>query len=185
MKIQKFYEFIKENLGESPEEYISNALLKLQTKVKNMFSDEEETEKVDSFAEREKSLKKKNGKMSLKDMGLTLATCEISKYSFTRENLKIKYSDDKFIYDLALFFDLKDAINNNEEEDFDDTKIKKVYVKFKKYKNDDSVELIGEITKTIEVDEFDEDYLIKLTLDFDKEYGGKDGTENDEFAIEK
>ena len=185
MKIQKFYEFIKENLGESPEEYISNALLKLQTKVKNMFGGEEDTEKVDSFAEREKSLKKKEGKMSLKDMGLTLATCEISKYSFTRDNLKIKYSDDKFIYDLALFFDLKDAINNNEEEDFDDTKIKKVYIKFKKYKNDDAVELIGEITKTIDVDKFDEDYLIKLTLDFDKEYGGEDGTENDEFAIQK
>ena len=65
MKIQKFYEFIKENLGESPEEYISNALLKLQTKVKNMFSDEEETEKVDSFAEREKSLKLNTQMISL------------------------------------------------------------------------------------------------------------------------
>ena len=123
--------------------------------------------------------------MSLKDMGLTLATCEISKYSFTRDNLKIKYSDDKFIYDLALFFDLKDAVNDNQEEDFDDTKIKKVYIKFKKYKNDDTVDLIGEITKTIDVEDFNEDYLIKLTLDFDKEYGGEDGTSNDEFSIQK
>lgn len=185
MNIQKFYEFIKENLGESPEEYISNALLKLQKKVQNMFSTDDEIEKVDSFEEREKSLKKKEGQMSLKDMGLTLATCEISKYSFTRDNLKIKYTDDKFIYDLAIFFDLKDAVNDKEEEDFNDSKIKKIYLKFKKYNNDDNVELIGEITKTIDIKDFNEDYLIKLTIDFDKEYGGEDGTENDEFSIQK
>jgi len=178
-KVYRFYEYLKENINDVPEKYVENVLRKLKTKFEKMFSfDYAEGGEIKKFGEVSKDEESKE-KVSLKDFNLELQSCEFSKYSKVFDNLRVKFSDDKYLYDLLVTIDLKDAVPTDATKDFTDDDIKTCQVKFKKY-DIDTFELLGEMTKTVDVKDVDEDLLVELKLDIDKEYG----EEEEEFEIE-
>ena len=182
-KIYKYSEFLNENLVDTPEQYVFNALRKLKSKLEKMFAHVEADEKgeIKRFGEPEK--KEGSEKMSFKDLNLQLQSLELSKYSKLYDNVKLKFSDDKFLYDVMFTIDLKDAVPPQEEEDkdkdFSDNEIKNCYIKFKKY-DADTFNLIGQITKTVKLKDINEEMLINLKIELDDEYGGED----EEFSLE-
>ena len=175
MEIIKFNDFIKLNEAvlDTPEEYVKIALMKIKTKLEKMFS-VGDIESMDDVKNRE------DGKKSLSDFGVELQSCELSRYSRTQDSVKIKYSDNDSLYDLTISINLKEAVPEGEPENFSDKEIKKCHVKFKKYTNDDNFELVGEISKNINLDEIDEDFLVSLKVEIDEEFG----SEEEEFEIE-
>jgi len=178
-KVYRFYEYLKENINDVPEQYVENVLRKLKAKFEKMFSfDYVEGGVVKKFGEISKDEKNKE-KISLKDFNLELQSCEFSKYSKIFDNLRVKFSDEKYLYDLLITIDLKDAVPEDNTKEFSDDDIKTCKVKFKKY-DIDTFELLGEIIKTIDIKDIDEDQLVTLKLDIDKEYGEKE----EEFEIE-
>ena len=178
-KVYRFYEYLKENINDVPEQYLENVLRKLKTKFEKMFSyDYAEGGEVKKFGEVQKEEEKKE-KMSLKDFNLELQSCEFSKYSKIFDNLRVKFSDEQFLYDLLITVDLKDAVPKDQEEDFSTDDIKECQLKFKKY-DADNFELIGQLTKTVEIEKIDEELLVELKLEIDKDFG----EEEEEFEIE-
>jgi len=178
-KVYRFYEYLKENINDVPEQYVENVLRRLKTKFEKMFSfDYAVGGEIKKFGEVSKEEEKKE-KVSLKDFNLELQSCEFSKYSKVFDNLRVKFSDDKYLYDLLVTIDLKDAVPTDATKDFTDDDIKTCQVKFKKY-DIDTFELLGEMAKTVDVKDVDEDLLVELKLDIDKEYG----EEEEEFEIE-
>jgi hypothetical protein len=178
-KVYRFYEYLKENMNDVPEKYVENVLRKLKTKFEKMFSfDYVEDGEVKKFGEVSKEEEKKE-KVSLKDFNLELQSCEFSKYSKVFDNLRVKFSDDKYLYDLLVTIDLKDAVPTDATKDFTDDDIKTCQVKFKKY-DIDTFELLGEMSKTVDVKDVDEDLLVELKIQIDKEYG----EEEEDFEIE-
>lgn len=180
-KIFKYSEFLNENLKDTPEQYVFNALSKLKTKLEKMFAHVEADEEGEIKRFGEPETKKGEQAMSFKDLGLQLQSLELSKYSKLYDNIKMKFSDEKFLYDILFTIDLKDAVSEEEEEegDFSENKIEKCYVKFKKY-DADTFNLIGQITKTVKLKDIDEEMLINLKIELDDEYGG----EEEEFSLE-
>lgn len=182
MKILKFKDFLlnEEVIHNTPESYVATALTKIKSKIEKMFEDSEgssdDVQKMDDISNKER---KEKGEMSFKDMGVELQSCEISKYSKVYDNLKIKFSDQEGLYDVTFTIDLKDAVPTDDEKDFSDKDIKKCLVKFKKY-DLDKFNLIGETSKTINIDDIDEDMLINMKIDTDVEFGN----EEEEFDIE-
>jgi hypothetical protein len=175
-KVFKYYEYLKENINDVPEQYVEAALGKLKTKFEKMFAfDVVDDGEIKRFGE---APEEKSG-MSLRDLNLELQSCEFSKYSKVFDNLRVKFTDERYLYDLLITIDLKDAVPTNPDEDFSDDKIEKCFVKFKKYDNE-SFELLGKISKTAEIKKINEDFLMELKLDIDKEYG----EEEEEFEIE-
>jgi len=175
-KVFKYYEYLKENVNDVPEQYVEAALRKLKTKFEKMFAfDVVDDGEIKKFGE---APEEKSG-MSLRDLNLELQSCEFSKYSKVFDNLRVKFTDERYLYDLLITIDLKDAVPTNPDEDFSDDKIEKCFVKFKKYDNE-SFELLGQISKTSEIKKINEDFLMELKLDIDKEYG----EEEEEFEIE-
>jgi len=169
MEIIKFNDFVKinENVLDTPEEYVKIALMKIKTKLENMFSNNN-SDKIEKIGER-----KPEGASSLSDFGVELQSCELSRYSKTLDNVKIKYSDANSLYDLTISIDLKEAVPEDQESDFSDNDIKKCHVKFKKYDSDE-FNLIGEISKNIDIKDIDEDFLVSLKIEIDEEFGGGD-----------
>jgi hypothetical protein len=178
-KVYRFYEYLKENINDVPEQYVENVLRKLKTKFEKMFSfDYAEGGEIKKFGEVSKDEESKE-KVSLKDFNLELQSCEFSKYSKVFDNLRVKFSDEKYLYDLLVTIDLKDAVPTDATKDFTDDDIKTCQVKFKKY-DIDTFELLGEMAKTVDVKDVDEDLLVELKIEIDKEYG----EEEEEFEIE-
>lgn len=184
-KIFKYIEYLKENLGDTPEQYVDNALVKLKTKLEKMFAlDKVEGDEIKKYGELKSKSEMEEGKMSFKDLGLELQSCELSKYSKVYDNIKLKFSDPEALYDVTFTIDLKDAVQKPEDKekdkDFSDKEIKNCFVKFKKYDTTKNFELIGQITKTVKIDEIDEEMLMNLKIELDDEYGsGKE-----EFELE-
>ena len=127
---------------------------------------------------RAKAESKDRSKMSLKDLGVRLESSEISKYSKMYDNLTVKFSDDAATYNLYLAIDLKDALPKDATKDFSYEDIKTCYIKFKKY-DLDTFEVIGQITKNIEIKKIDEEFLVDLKIEMDDEFG-----DEEEFEIE-
>jgi hypothetical protein len=175
MKIFKFYEYIKENLSDTPESYISSILTKIKIRVDKMFLSEIPENNIRKIGEEEKETS------SFKDMGLELQSSEISKYSKMYDNLKVKYSDSENLYDVSFIIDLKDAIPTDKDKDFNIDDIKKCYIKFKMYTLDE-FELVGTINKTVNIDDINSDLLTQLKIELDKLYGNS--SEEEEFKIE-
>lgn len=188
MRVRKFTEYIKEDLFETPETYISTALSQLKRKIDKMFDFEVEDsmeggdpnqgeevspEKIKKFR------KKSSDKMSFKDLGVRLESSDISKYSKMYDSLTVKFSDDTATYALIIMIDLKEGIPQDKEKDFDSDDVEKCYIKFKKY-DLDTFEVIGQITKNVEIKKIDEDFLIDLKIELDDKFG----EDEDEFAIE-
>ena len=117
--------------------------------------------------------------MSFVDLGIQLQSIELSKYSKIYDNIKMKFSDEKYLYDIMFTIDLKDAVPKDTDKDFSDNDIKNCFIKFKKY-DAETFDLIGQITKTVKIKEIDENKLIDLKIELDDDYGD----EGEEFEIE-
>lgn len=177
MKVFKFIEFLKESIQDTPEQYVYQALQKIKLKLEKMFSKENTSDNE------VKKIGDTSGSTSLSDLGLELQSCELSKYSKMYDNVKIKYSDNEFLYDLTVTIDLKDAVPTDTEKNFSDEDIKKAFIKFKKY-NADSFDFIGEISKNIDIKDINQDLLTDLKLEIDKKFGGTDGEEDFQIQTE-
>lgn len=183
MKIIKFGEFISENQQDTPETYGDSLLMVLKKKIDKMFDYEVTDEQSNNNVKKAKSLGKNPNKESFKDFGLRLESSEVSKYSRTNDSLTVKFSDDNNTYALIIMLSTKDIVNDmtekGEDEDFSIKDIKKCYVKFKKY-DLDTYEVLGQLSKNVEVDKVDEDFIIELKIEIDDTFGD----EEEEFKIE-
>ena len=189
MKIRKYVDFLNEELNDTPESYVEIALKQIKRKIDKMFEFQENEEQPEDQPmseedENSKSVKtakaesKDKSKMSLKDLGVRLESSEISKYSKMYDNLTIKFSDDDATYNLYIAIDLKEALPKDATKDFSYKDIEKCYIKFKKY-DLDTFEVIGQITKNVEIKKIDEEFLIDLKIEMDDEFG-----DEEEFKIE-
>jgi hypothetical protein len=176
MEIKKFVDFIKENLSDTPEEYIKMELIKLKRKIDAFFDkkegeeDEREISTMTNALKKGKEREESEKKISFSELGLVLQSSEISKYSSLYDNIIIKFSDEEYLYNLYVTIPLEEAVP---EEGEDSKSIKKCYIKFKKY---DLVnfDLIGQITRNTDIDKVDEDYLVSLKIDLDDEFDKKE-----------
>jgi hypothetical protein len=175
MRIVKFKNFfsINENINDTPEEYIKVVLLQIKKKLEKMF-ETDDTQEVRKFSEEEP------GTTSFADMGVELESIEMSRYSKTLDNVKIKFSDEEFLYDLLIGIDIKEAVPKQDQK-FDIKDIKKCFIKFKKYDKHDPGEILGELTDNIKIEEISQELLIELKLKLDEQSGDE---EEEEFKIE-
>jgi hypothetical protein len=181
MKVVKFLEFIKEELMfDTPETYISTLLSKLKIQIDKMFDFEKVKPNTGekSISQAKKDSKEKD-KMSFKDLGLSLESSEISKYSKLYDSLTVTFRDDNFMYTMIIMIDIKEGIPKDKEKDFGIDDIENCYIKFKKY-DLDNIELIGEISKNVKVKDIDEEFIIDLKIELDDTFGD----EEEEFEIE-
>lgn len=192
MKIRKYSEFINEEImNDTPESYVEIALNQLKKKIDKMFefqegesdvnepSDELEKDKDKGKSiQKAKDESKDKSKMSLKDLGVRLDSSEVSKYSKMYDSLTIKFTDDNATYNLYIAIDIKDAMPKDATKDFSYENIEKCYIKFKKY-DLDTFEVIGQITKNVEIKKIDEEFLIDLKIEIDDKFG-----DEEEFEIE-
>ncbi len=185
MRIIKFTEFIKEELiNDTPESYVELALKQLKKKIDKMFEfqeyedEESEENSEERTIKKAKSESKDKSKMSLRDMGVRLESSEISKYSKLYDNLNVKFSDPDAWYNLYIAIDLKDALPKDATKDYQYEDIEKCYIKFKKYDLDTN-DVVGQITKNVEIKKIDEDFLIDLKIEIDDKFG-----DDEEFEIE-
>jgi hypothetical protein len=189
MKIVKFIEFIKEELSDTPETFVMTLLKKLKSDIDRMFDFQENTlpgqemdneQKPEEVKKIKKISKKSKDKMSFEDLGIRLESSEISKYSKLHDSLTVKFSDDKNTYTLIIMVDSKDAIPKDPSKDFTIDDIEKCYIKFKKY-DLDTFDVIGQISKNVEVKKIDEEFLIDLKIEIDEQFGDES---EEEFEIE-
>lgn len=182
MKIRKFLDFITEELNDTPETYVDIALKQLKRKIDKMFDykeSEEEPEKEKTVKSAKEEGKGKSDGMTFKDLGVELESSEISKYSKQYDNLTVKFRDDNAWYNLLIVIELKEALPKDPEADFSHEDIEKCYIKFKKY-DLDTDEVIGQLTKNVEIKSIDEEFLINLKIELDEMFG----EEGEEFSIE-
>ncbi len=181
MKIRKFIDFITEELNDTPETYINSILMKLKRDIDKMFNFEvsDEPKKGEKSPEQAKKDFKDKSKLSFEDLGLKLESNEISKYSKLYDSLTVKFSDEQNLYTLIIMIDLKKALPTDPNKDFKLDDIKECYIKFKKY-DINSFDIIGQISKNVEIKKIDEEFIIELKIELDDEFG----TDEEEFEIE-
>jgi hypothetical protein len=176
-KIFKFSDFILESSYNSPESYVSDLLTKLKNKIESFFGENNLDKDVDTYDVSVNKEKKDSGKMSFMDLGITLDSIEISRYSKMYDNLKFKFSDNSFLYDATIIIDLKDAIPEaDSEKDFSTDDIKECFFKFKKY-DTENFDLMGQLSKTVKIKDISEDLLISLKLELDGDIGSEEDFE--------
>lgn len=181
MKIIKYQEFIKEEFQDTPETYVVTALNNLKRKIDKMFEFQSDNENEEEKEQDIKDIKKKSkDKMTFQDLGVRLESSEVSKYSKLFDSLTVKFSDDQNTYTLIFMIDLKSAMPKDPTKDFDIDQIEKCYIKFKKY-DLDTFEVIGQISKNVEMKKIDEDFIIELKLELDEKFGDSD---EEKFEIE-
>lgn len=181
-KILKYSEYLKENVGfETPESNIFSVLTIIKNKIEKVFNQKTDDETIYSPNTIDKSNRKKEGDLTLVELGIKLESIEISKYSKQLDNLKIIFIDDKFRYDLIISIELKYVVDLMKQEDFDIDQIEDCICKFKKYDISQNVSLVGTITKKINVNDINEDELISLKIEIDEKFGD---TDKEEFEIE-
>ena len=185
MKVIKFTEFIKEELfNDTPETYISTLLSQLKKKIDKMFeyegSDREPEEETVKSIKQAKEASKDKSKMSFKDLGLRLESSEISKYSKLYDSLTVTFQDADFMYTMIIMIDIKEALPKDANKDFTIDDIKNCYIKFKKYDIAADFEIIGQISKNVEIKKISEDLIIDLKLELDETFGD----DEEEFKIE-
>ena len=172
MKIIKFKDYIREdNVYDTPEEYINTALGKFKKKIESFFKktgEENQTKNMSDALEKGKKHKEKN--LSLSELGVTLESSEISKFSSLYDNVTIKFSDPEFRYDLFITIPIDEGIPKDTQKNFDSKDIKKCFIKFKKYNISQDFELIGQISKNVEIDKIDEEFLVNLKIELDDEF---------------
>ncbi len=185
MKIIKFVDFINEELlNDTPETYISTVLTQLKRKIDKMFeyegSDKEPEENTEKSVAKAKADAKEKSKMSFKDLGLRLESSEISKYSKLYDSLTVTFQDVNYMYTMILMIDIKEGIPKDATKDFNLEDVKNCYIKFKKYDINADFEIIGQISKNVEIKKISEEFIIDLKIELDETFGG----DEDEFEIE-
>jgi len=178
MKISRFVDFIKEELSDTPESYIEQALRQLKKKIDNMFEssenqDGEPGEEERGSLEKARSNSKKGSKMSFADLGVTLDSSEISKYSKTNDSLTVRFSDPEATYSLIVIIELKEGISKDPQKDFSFQDVENCYLKFKKY-DLDTFDIIGQISKNAKIKDIDEDFLVDLKIELDDSFSDED-----------
>ena len=168
MKIQKYLEYLILE-GDTPEDYMKACLTEIKSRLDKMFitSDIQKIEEFDKY-------------------NFTLLnTPEISQYSPLGRELKYKFADeDNQVYILTINIYLKDALNDDKETDYNVSDIKKAVIRFDKYNAEEDMELVGQIlSRTVEPDEINEDFLINLKSEIDGESEPPENKE-EEFKIE-
>lgn len=169
MRIIRYKEFILEHT-DTVETYSNTLLTKLKRKIEAMFNEEDIQQMKDK------------DKPTFKEYGMTLDNCEIS--TKPHDRLSFRFSDDGYYYQVYIEIKVADVTKDisevGEDEDFSDDKIKKCYLKFKKYdKNTD--EVVGQLDKNVDVKNIDEEYFINLKIEIDEEFGNDD---SEKFEIE-
>jgi hypothetical protein len=95
------------------------------------------------------------------------------------DSLTLKFSDNlDSWYSVIFMIDIKEALPKDATKDFKFEDIKMAYIKFKKY-DANTDDLIGQITKNVEIKKIDEDFLVDLKIEIDDKFG-----EEEEFKIE-
>jgi len=182
MKISKFTDFINENVYETPEEYVKTALHKLKIKIESYFEENKEEATDDNLIKMSDALKrgqkeeKDKSKISFQDLGLNLVDSEFSKYSALNDNIKFYFEDsDKSRYDLYISIPLEEAIVKDKTKNFSYKDIKNCYVKFKKYDEDGTVYPV--LSKNVEIESIDDNFLVDLKIEYDKNFGKEENLE--------
>jgi len=191
MRIIKFLEYIKEGL-DTPESLVEMRLKEIKNKLDSFLKGDSSANEVevpdeDIVRKPEELEKIKGDKLTLRELGIELESSEISKYSKLYDSLTIKFSDDQNTYTLIIMIDLKEAANSNNKEEGDDEEpkdknpedIESCSIKFKKYSLDKLSEIVGQLSKTVKIDDIDEDFLIDLKIELDEKFG-----DEEEFKIE-
>lgn len=184
-KIFKYFEYIKEDNGDAlnltPQTYVETALRNLEQRLRSMFEiDKAEDGKVKRFGEIKDKDRRDKGELSFKDLGLELQSLELSKYSKVFDNVKLKFNDEEFLYDITFTINMKDAVPQDASKDFDDSQIENCQVIFKKYDLDNFNLVLGPKNKTVKLKDIDEEFLVKLKVEFEEGTSQKE----DEFKIE-
>jgi hypothetical protein len=155
-------------MTDTPETYIKGKLNQLKIAIDQLFDEEatglEEDEKPETISKgkaRDNDRKKK-GKLSMVDMGVTLDSSEISLYSQTDDTLTVKYSDQEGTYNLLFSINIKDGISKDPNADFSEDDITKIFVKFKKY-GIDNIDLIGQTTYNVTVSRENSDFMFSIS----------------------
>jgi hypothetical protein len=181
MDIKKFSEYLKEdNIYDTPENYIEQALESILSKIKEMIPEEgEEAESEDeviSFTKaREKGDEKERQQkeLSFKDYGSRITNSEISRKNST---LEITIEEGDITYMIFVIIDIKEGMPQDKTKDFSADDVKRCMVKMKKY--DFGGKQIGSpVSKNIDIKDFDENFLIDMKLQID-------GDEKEDIGIE-
>jgi hypothetical protein len=178
MKLQRYNQFIKENLQDTPEEYIKTALLQIKKKIEYLFDKKEVGDEGLEAAKKRGEEKAKEGEqMSLKDLKVSLESSEISTFSSLNDNVVIKFTDEKYLYDLTIFIPLENGISKDKSKDFSSDDIKECSVKFKKY-DVETFDLIGQIgPKKVKIEDINEDFIVNLKIELDDKFGEEEKLE--------
>ena len=170
MKIFKYLEFLLE--GNTPEDYIIDALSKIQRRLEDAFKGEDDDVK-------------KIGEFQKYNLHL-IEIEQPSNYNYSRKNLSIKFMDDEQNrYHVNISMNVEDAMKNKEEGggDFQTSDIKKCSISFTKYSHgdDDKIKKEPLLSRSVDPETIDADFLLKLKIDLDE---GKDPNQEEEFKIE-
>lgn len=166
--------------NDTPESYVDSLLISLKRKVDKMFENDDSDENTDENDVRKAKLNKKNNGSSptFKEFNLRLESCEVSTRSLMNDTLTVKFSDDENWYNLLISINNKDAIPQDKSKDFSTKDIKRCFIKFKKYDNE-TQEVIGQITKNTDPNTIDEEFIVNLKIELDDEFG-----DDEEFEIQ-
>lgn len=182
MIIKKFkdYNAINENITDTPESYIKRLLSKIERDIKKMFDYDDPQAGVEGEDPNKiEKIKTSGESMTFKDLSVKLESTDISKYSNLYDSLTVKFTDVDNTYALIIMVDVKEAIpdeNDDEEKDFSPKDIEKCFIKFKKY-DLNTLEVIGQLTKNVDPNKIDEEFLIDLKIELDEETGDEDDFE--------
>lgn len=177
MKITKFNQYIKEQMNDTPEKYVEQALRDILDRIKKMFPEEgaeEPEDEVISFAQaRQKGQEKeeRSKKITFADFGTNLVDANISRDACT---LTVTIEEAEAWYKIYFMIDLKAAVPAG-DKDFSHKDIKDCKVKFVKYDNGDKI--AREISETVPVEDIDEEKLVELKIE-------ADGGDNEGLGIE-
>jgi hypothetical protein len=170
MKITKFQDYIRENMNDTPENYVEQALRSILDKINTMFpedgNEEEPEDEIISFAQAKEKGKEKeetSKKITFADYGTLLVDSNISREAAT---LTVTLEEAEAWYKIYFMIDLKSAVPTS-DKDFSYEDIKDCRVKFVKYNNGDKIE--REISKTVTVADIDQEKLIDLKIEVDGE----------------
>ena len=182
MKIISFSQYSNSNkvneMHDTPENYVGVALNKLKRKIDKMFEHTDSKKQSGKVLTPEELEKVDPSKISFKDLGMIMDSSEVSKYSKLYDSFTIKFRDAQNAYTMIIMIDIKEAIPEEDEENFGSEDIENAYIKFKKY-DANGIEMIGQIDKNVKIKNIDEAFLIDLKIEIDDEYD-----EGEEFEIQ-
>lgn len=168
MKVQKFFEYLILE-GATPENYMEEVITNIKNNLDPVF-DEEKVKKLKEF---------KNANLRL------LNDPQIDLWSPTKRTIKYKFTDDDIhVYELLITINLKDAINETPDKDYNPSDIKKAVVSFTKYTSEDGgLNKVAQLMdRTVSPEDIKPDFLIKLKVDLDE--GKLEPEKEEEFKIE-